>query len=277
MLYPATMLTVKGAYALLWQLSEKFERSVPGWQHSLLVWRTSALDDASKATVLANLCARHNANGLAARAVVYVQQLNHGAAPETRDLASRLEKKLRDKGYDIAADALPEQPVLAVRNVPLRDVRREHLFLSDLTDKSVSPLPSGIKTTLELSHALAAASSWWLHESEWAINRKIRVFGKAGDAYARVRVAPPTSSMSSEISVQTSPLWNGLGRRPRWTKAARALLARQLRAGELSVSRTLSDSSLVFASRDVPRSAARVMRIARELGDLLLGDEEGAS
>ncbi len=43
-LYPVRMLTVKGAYALLWQLSGKFERNVPGWEHSLLVWRATAKD-----------------------------------------------------------------------------------------------------------------------------------------------------------------------------------------------------------------------------------------
>lgn len=269
------MLTVNRAYALVWQLSDEFERSVPGWNHSLLVWRTSALDPTSKATVLANLCARHNVNGLAIRAVVDVRQLNPRAVRETRDLAARLEKTLRARGYDIAAKPLPTQPVLAARNVPSRELRREHLFLSDLADRSVSPLPRGIDTTLAFSEAVAAASSWWLHESEWTMDRKLWVSGKEAHAHARVRVAPPTSSIDSEISVQVSLPWSGRGRSPRWGKVVRALLGRQLRAGGLTVRRIPAEPSLVFASRDVPGSAATVMRTARALGALPLGETDG--
>jgi len=266
------MLTVKGAYALLWQLSGKFERNVPGWEHSLLVWRATAKDLAPRCTLRVSLCARQGADGLKVRAVVSIQHPDARSTPQIRRLVAAVTKRLRKRGFKLDSAPLPEQPLLAVRNVPIRELRREHLFLSDLAGKAVSPLPRRAPTTVAFSEAIEAASGWTLHESEWTLDRKIRVCGKEANAHARVRVAPP-GSISSEISVQVWLPWSRRGRPPGWFGVARAKLVRQLRAGGLSVWRIPSEPSLVFASTAPPPSARAVMSMAREVGALRLGDD----
>lgn len=270
--YPVRMLTVKGAYELLWQLSGKFERIAPGWEHSLLVWRATSKDLAPRSTLQVNLCARQGADGFKVRAVVWIRHPDAPSTPQSRELVAAVAKRLRERGYRLDSAPLPEQPLLAVRNLPSRELRREHLFLSELVGKSVSPLPRRVPTTLVFSEAIDAASSWTLHESEWTLDRKVRVCGKEANAHARVRVAPP-GSIGSEISVQIWLPWSRRGRPPGWFGLARAKLARQLRAGGLSVRRIPSEPSLVFASTALPRGARAVMSMARQAGALRLGDE----
>lgn len=269
-LYPVRMPTVKGACELLWQLSGELERNVPRWEHSLLVWRATS-HDATGCTLLVNLCARQGTDGLKVRSVAWIRRPKPRSTAPIRERVATASRELRERGYELATDPLPEQPLLAVREVPMRELRAEHLFLSELAGKSVSPLPRRVLTTLAFSEAIAAASGWNLHESEWTIDRKIRVCGKEADALARVRVAPP-GGIGSEISVQVWLPWSRRGRPPGWFGVARTKLGRQLRAGGLTVRRIPSEPSLVFASRPLPRGSRAVMRMARHVGALRLGD-----
>jgi hypothetical protein len=264
------MLTVDAAYKLLWQLSGTFERRVPGWTHSLLVWRGFKRDRRVGSRLAASLCVRQTARGLASRSVVSIQ---HPGAPSNKLIAALvkdIEGKLRERGYKLDLAPLPEQPLLAFRNLPARDLRAEHLFLSELTDTVVSPLPRRISTTVAFSRALAAGGGWSLHESEWTTSRAIHVCGREATAHVRVRIAPPTS-INSEISVQVWLPWSGRGRRPQWLDAAMRLLARQLRTGSLRVRRIPSQPALMFAWRAPPRSAEAIMRLASEISALPLG------
>lgn len=271
------MPTVKGTYDLLWQLSDRFERNVPGWRHSLVVWRAKTTDRGAgaKSVLLANLCAGRGRHGLVVRAVVDVRHPGSPSTVRIRDFVAGVEEKLRARGYAIAADPLPEQPLLSWREIPVRQLHAEHLFLSELLGKTVSPL-ARVSTTQNFSTAIAAASSWALYESEWTMDRKIRVCGREATAHARVRIAPPPTkdrSISSEISVQVWLPWSRRGGRPLWLKQARMILARQLRAGGLRVERISTQPPLVFASRPPPRDPKEVMRKAKHVGSLELGDE----
>ena len=267
---------MKGTFDLLWQLSGRFERRVLGWQHSIVVWRATATDRVSGSTLLANLCGGQGRQGLAVRAVV---EIRHPGLPSTahiRDLVASVEHKLRGRGYRFAGDPLPEQPLLTVRDVPVQELRAEHLFLSELAGKTVSPLPRRISTTRAFSKSIASSSSWTLKESEWTTDRNICVSERDARIHARVRIAPPPSkhsSLTSEISVQVWLPWNRRGGQPLWLKQARVKLARQLRAGGLRVQRIPSEPALVFASRPPPRDGEEVMRLAQRVGALKFGDE----
>jgi hypothetical protein len=266
------MLTAKGAPAILWQLLGSFERGVPGWEHSLLVWRASAEDLAPNCALRANLCARQGPGGLEVRAVVSIQHPDTRSTPQIRRLVAAVTKRLRERGYGIVSDPLPAQPLLAARNVPIRELRGEHLLLSDLAGKTVSPLPRRITTTLAASKAIAAASGWTLHEAGWTQDRKIRVCGVEANALTTAWVGPPGTTRFM-VSVEIWLPWSRRGRPPGWLGVARASLARQLRAGGLRVRRLPSEPSLVLASKAPPPGARGLMHLARKVGALRLGDE----
>lgn len=268
-MYPVRMLTVKGAYALLWQLSGKFERNVPGWEHSLVRWRARSADRSTGSVLLVSLCAGHVGRRLAMWAVVEIRHPGFPSTPRVRERVERVDHALRSRGYLFASDHLPEQPLLARREISGRRLAAEHRFLSALAGKPVLPLAGRVSDPSSFSRAISRSSSWGLMRSEWTMDREIRNEGRSARAHARVRIAPPPTkenSLTSEISVQVWLPWRRSGVPPKWLKLARMQLARQLRSGGLTVEWLRSEPGLVFGSRSLPRSAEGVMRLARHLG-----------